>query len=185
MRRATRAILGSAVVGGFALLVDAGRVVSTDRLVDHLWGERPPPTARALLQGCVAELRRTLRRTGRQCLVTRAPGYVLEVRPGELDADRFEELAAAAVGAATPAEAAALLYRALELWRGPVLDDVAVDELSTADSDGLPRLLLELVAALRATDAVAVDVRSCRPDVFTQLGSDDGDREGDRFVVRF
>ncbi len=141
------------------LLVDAGRVVSTDRLVDHLWGERPPPTARALLQGCVAELRRTLRRTGRQCLVTRAPGYVLEVRPGELDADRFEELAAAAVGAATPAEAAALLYRALELWRGPVLDDVAVDGLA---------------AAVTRLEERRLEVIEQRIDVDLQLGRDIG-----------
>jgi DNA-binding SARP family transcriptional activator/tetratricopeptide (TPR) repeat protein len=114
------------------LLVDAGRVVSTDRLVDLLWGERPPPTARALLQGCVAELRRTLRRTGRQCLISRTPGYLLQVGPGELDADRFEDLTRAAAGAATPAEAADLLYGALGLWRGPALDGVAVDGLAPA-----------------------------------------------------
>ena len=62
---------------------------------------------------------------------------------------------------------------------------VALAALSNADGDGLPRLLLELVAALRATDAVAVEVRSRRPDVFTQLSSDDVDRDGDRLVVRF
>ena len=62
---------------------------------------------------------------------------------------------------------------------------VTLAALSTADGDGLPRLLLELVAALRATDAVAVEVRSRRPDVLTQLSSDDVDRDGDRLVVRF
>ncbi|MEU4427065.1 BTAD domain-containing putative transcriptional regulator [Actinoplanes sp. NPDC024001] len=115
-----------------ALLVDAGRVVSTDRLIECLWGESPPPTARALLQGSVAELRRTLRRTGRQCLASRPPGYLLELLPGELDADRFEELTAASARAATPTEAADLLYRALALWRGPTLDGIAVDGLAPA-----------------------------------------------------
>src|SRR5689334_23331191 len=69
------------------LLLDANRVVSADRLVDQLWGERPPATARSLLQGCVAQLRRALHTGDRQPLVTRPPGYVLEVRPGELDLD--------------------------------------------------------------------------------------------------
>ena len=62
---------------------------------------------------------------------------------------------------------------------------VALAALSTADGDGLPRLLLDLVAALRATDAVAVEVRSRRPDVLARLGSDDVERVGDRLVVRF
>src|SRR5688572_27906858 len=83
------------------LLLNANRVVSTDRLVDHLWGERPPPTARSLLQGCVAGLRRTLRvgRDGR--LLTRAPGYLLVVHHGESDVDQFEELVDAAQRCAT------------------------------------------------------------------------------------
>jgi DNA-binding SARP family transcriptional activator/tetratricopeptide (TPR) repeat protein len=141
------------------LLIHAGRVVSADRLVDHLWGERPPPTARALLQGCVAELRRTLRRTGRQCLVSRVPGYVLEVRPGELDADRFAELVAAAADAATPAEEADLLYQALALWRGPALDGVAVEGLAPA------------VAQLEERRLEAVEQRI---DVDLRLGRDLG-----------
>ncbi len=62
---------------------------------------------------------------------------------------------------------------------------VALAALSTADGDSLPRLLLELVAALRATDAAAVEVRSRRPDVLAQLGPDDVDRVGDRLVLRF
>ncbi len=108
------------------LLLNAGRVVSTDRLVDHLWGEQPPPTVRGLLQGCVAQLRRALRTGDHQPLVTRAPGYVLETRPGDLDLDRFEDLVARAAGAPL-AEASNLLHEALSLWRGPVLDDIPLD----------------------------------------------------------
>ena len=62
---------------------------------------------------------------------------------------------------------------------------VTLAALSAADGDKLPMLLLELVAALRATDAVAVAVRSRRPDVLAQLSSEDVDRVGDRLVVRF
>src|SRR5690242_10123516 len=107
------------------LLVHRNRVVSTDRLVDDLWGQQAPPTARGLLQGCVAGLRRTLRAsdgTARQPLLTRPPGYLLEVRDGEFDLDRFEALAAeagrsAAEGSPTALErAATLLAEALSLW---------------------------------------------------------------------
>jgi DNA-binding SARP family transcriptional activator len=108
------------------LLLEANRVVSADRLVDQLWGERPPSTARGLLQGCVAQLRRALRAGDRQPLVTRPPGYMLEVRPGELDLARFEDLVARAA-TATPDEASDLLHEALALWRGPFLDGVVVE----------------------------------------------------------
>jgi DNA-binding SARP family transcriptional activator len=110
------------------LLVNANRVVSTDRLAHSLWGDHPPASARGLLQGCVAQLRRSLQidedGERRQPLVTRAPGYLLEVRPGEFDLDRFEELAAAARHA-PPEQAASYLYEALALWRGPALEDIA------------------------------------------------------------
>jgi hypothetical protein len=66
------------------LLLQANQVVSVDRLVDHIWGDQPPVSARALLQGCVAGLRRALRVRAGERLLTRAPGYLLEVRPGEL-----------------------------------------------------------------------------------------------------
>src|SRR5689334_16140390 len=78
------------------LLLNANRVVSADRLVSHLWGDDASPTARGLLQGNVARLRRALREGDRQPLWTRPPGYLLEVRPGELDHDRFEKLTAEA-----------------------------------------------------------------------------------------
>jgi len=111
------------------LLLNANQVVSTDRLVECLWGERPPAAARSLLQGRVAELRRTLRNghdRKHQPLVTRPPGYCLEVQPGQLDVDQFERLVATAEQA-SPEQATALLDQALALWRGPVLDGVPVD----------------------------------------------------------
>ena len=62
------------------LLLDANRVVSAERLIDDLWGESPPETARSALQVYVAGLRKAL--GGRRMLRTAAPGYVLEMEPG-------------------------------------------------------------------------------------------------------
>jgi DNA-binding SARP family transcriptional activator/tetratricopeptide (TPR) repeat protein len=115
------------------LLLHANKVASVDRLVTDLWGDQSPPAARDLLQGNVARLRRALRTdrggTVWQPLVTRPPGYLMQVRSGELDCDRFEELAAAgrlthdALKGALE-QAAAMLDEALALWRGPVLDGI-------------------------------------------------------------
>ncbi|WP_433332420.1 alpha/beta fold hydrolase [Spirillospora sp. CA-294931] len=110
------------------LLLHANRVVSTDRLIEHLWADHAPSAARELLQGCVARLRRALPGE-RRTLVTRAPGYLLEVPPGELDQDRFEHLTAAAHALHGDAlqERSALLTQALALWRGPALDGILLD----------------------------------------------------------
>ncbi|MBE8521888.1 tetratricopeptide repeat protein [Amycolatopsis sp. H6(2020)] len=118
------------------LLLNAGTVVPMDRLVESLWGRQPPPTARGLLQGCVSGLRRVLRpglEPGRQLLVRRNSGYCLQLRPGELDLHRFDELVAAAdrlAASELPAageQAADLLGEALALWRGPVLGGAVPD----------------------------------------------------------
>jgi DNA-binding SARP family transcriptional activator/tetratricopeptide (TPR) repeat protein len=117
------------------LLVHDGGVVSTDRLADQLWDQDPPPTARSLIQGCVAGLRRALR-TGAGELVTRPPGYVLCLAPGAVDRDRFEELAAEADAAVARERAAGLRREALALWRGPALDGI-VPEACRAESSRL------------------------------------------------
>src|SRR6266849_1519263 len=69
------------------LLLDAGRVVSVDRLLDALWGEQPPRTAVTSLQNFVSQLRKTL---GPEVLATRAPGYMLRVAAETVDASVFE-----------------------------------------------------------------------------------------------
>jgi predicted ATPase/DNA-binding SARP family transcriptional activator len=110
------------------LALEAGHVVSSDRLIDVLWGDRPPATAPKILQGYVSRLRKLLP-AGR--LETREPGYVFRLAGEELDLARFERLrneAAAAAEGEQWQSAAALLREALELWRGPPLADVA-DEL--------------------------------------------------------
>jgi DNA-binding winged helix-turn-helix (wHTH) protein len=89
------------------LLLNANRVLSRERLIDELWGEDPPETAVATVQVYVSRLRKVL---GAERLVTRRPGYVLQVAPEELDVDEFERLRTSG----RPAEAVAL-------WRGPAL----------------------------------------------------------------
>jgi predicted ATPase/DNA-binding SARP family transcriptional activator len=97
------------------LLLHPGEVVSSDRLVDELWGEHPPATAATSLRNLVAQLRRRL---GAETIVTRPPGYLLEVGDDELDLRRFERLVAEARDADLE-RAARLLCEALALWRGP------------------------------------------------------------------
>jgi DNA-binding SARP family transcriptional activator len=101
------------------LLLEPGRVVSTDRLVDALWGEHPPRTASTSLQNFISQLRKTL---GPEVLETKPPGYRVRVRPGDLDLDRFRTLVDTA-RATEPSARAAKLRHALALWRGPPLAD--------------------------------------------------------------
>src|SRR5436190_11330901 len=71
------------------LLLRANEVVSTDRLIDGLWGEEPPETVAKALQVHVSQLRKAL---GPDAIRTQPPGYALAVGPGELDLDRFRLL---------------------------------------------------------------------------------------------
>jgi DNA-binding SARP family transcriptional activator len=101
------------------LLLRRNEVVSTDALLDGLWGESPPPRALGSLQNYVSHLRKAL---GDDVLVRQPPGYVLRVGPDELDVDWFERLVADA-SRKHPAERAERLRSALALWRGPALAD--------------------------------------------------------------
>ena len=83
------------------LLLDANRSVSTDRLVDGLWGDEPPQRAAATLQVYVSNLRKALEpdrspRAEPTVLLTQAPGYVLAVDPEQVDLFRFERLVSVA-----------------------------------------------------------------------------------------
>jgi DNA-binding SARP family transcriptional activator len=124
-----------------ALLLEAGRVVPTDRLVDLLWGEEAPKTATTSLQNAVSRLRREL---GEDVLETRAPGYVLRVDPGQIDATRFEQLVRSARTAA-PAERRELLEQALRLWRGPALAEFTFEQFAQAEIRRLEELRLVAV----------------------------------------
>ena len=102
------------------LALRRGTVVSTDAIIDCLWGERPPQTAVKSVQVYVSRLRRSL---GDDVIVTRPPGYALEIEPEQLDLARFERLVDEA-RQLPPAEAATSLRDALALWRGPPLADL-------------------------------------------------------------
>jgi len=130
-----------------ALLLEAGRVVPTERLVDQLWGEEPPRTATTSLQNAISRLRRAL---GEELIETRAPGYVLRADPEWIDATRFERLLRAARGAVAR-ERRELLEQALALWRGPALADFAFEQFAQAEIRRLEEL--RLVAVEERIDA--------------------------------
>ena len=123
------------------LLLNANRVVSTERLIDDLWGDSPPSTARAALQVYVAGLRKALGTDG-ATLRTRAPGYVLDVEEGALDLDRFAQLCAEAHESPDPERRAALLHEALELWRDEPLPELRAEPFSSAAVAQLEQLRL-------------------------------------------
>jgi DNA-binding SARP family transcriptional activator len=130
-----------------ALLLRAGEVVSTDSLVDAVWGNAAPRTASTSLQNAVSALRKVL---GPDLLLTRPPGYVLAVDRESVDVRRFERLLGEAAGL-PPAERAALLREALGLWRGEPLGELAFEPFAQPEIRRLEEL--RLVAAEELTDA--------------------------------
>jgi len=118
-----RALLG-------VLLLHPNEVVSSERLIDELWGERPPATAPKLVQTYVSQLRREL---GPETIETRAPGYLLRVDKHAVDAARFRELVAEGrwLAASDELERARSAYgEALALWRGPPFADVLFESFA-------------------------------------------------------
>jgi DNA-binding SARP family transcriptional activator len=121
------------------LLVDANRVVSADRLTADLW-EAPPQDAHGALQNQVSRLRKVLG----DRLVTKAPGYLVRVEPGELDLDRFRSLVAEAGSTADLAARSRLLREADGLFRGTPLGDVEAP-FATSEAAALDELRLAAV----------------------------------------
>ena len=132
------------------LLLRANEVVSSDALIDGLWGERAPPTAAHTLQVYVSRLRGVLRQGGvdDDVLVTRPPGYMLRVGFGGLDLARFEQLAEdgrRALAAGSFARAVEKLRDALALWRGPPLSDLAYEPFAQLEVERLEERRLAVV----------------------------------------
>jgi DNA-binding SARP family transcriptional activator len=123
------------------LLLHANELVSTDRLIDQLWGTAPPATAAKNIQVKVSRLRKAL---GEERVVTQPPGYVLRVEPSEVDLGRFEQLASEAARAA-PDDAAMKLGEALALWRGPALADLAYESFAQAEITRLEEMRLAVL----------------------------------------
>jgi DNA-binding SARP family transcriptional activator len=129
------------------LLLHANEVVSSQRLIDSLWGDRAPATAANTLQVHVSRLRRLLEPPGssREILLARPPGYVLRVALGELDLHRFESLVEAARRSRSggdPAAASASLHEGLGLWRGSPLSDFTAERFAQAPIERLEELRL-------------------------------------------
>ena len=109
------------------LILHAGETVSTDALVDGVWGDSPPDAARRTVQAYVSNLRRALETVRTDTLVPRPPGYALTVDPEVIDARRFRQDVDRARGAieSDPSLAARLLRDGLALWRGSPFADLA------------------------------------------------------------
>jgi DNA-binding SARP family transcriptional activator len=123
------------------LLLQANEVVSTDRLIDQLWGAAPPATVAKSIQVYVSRLRKAL---GNERLVTQPPGYVLRVDPSDVDLGRFEQLVSEATRAA-PDSAARKLGKALGLWRGPALADLAYESFAQVEIARLEEMRLAVL----------------------------------------
>jgi DNA-binding SARP family transcriptional activator len=133
-------------------LLHANKTLSTDRLIDELWGESPPATAAKTIQVYISRLRKALaggEDEGSACaIVTRKRGYELELDPESLDAHRFERLVAEGrneLAAGRPEGAVQVLEEAMSLWRGPPLADLAYEPFAQRE---IARLQDLRVAAL-------------------------------------
>ncbi|MGH2446068.1 MAG: BTAD domain-containing putative transcriptional regulator [Candidatus Limnocylindria bacterium] len=137
-RRAHRRLLS-------ILLVESGRPLDTEVIIDRFWGDEPPETARAALQTYVSQLRRLL---GEELIVRSGSGYLLDLRGQHLDSQVFNAFASAArtaLDAGAWHEVLNDAERALALWRGPPFPELQGDEFAMAEIARLEELRIELV----------------------------------------
>ncbi|MGI9053562.1 MAG: AfsR/SARP family transcriptional regulator [Ilumatobacteraceae bacterium] len=126
-----------------ALLLRPNDVVPTDHLMAVIWGDHPPDSARKLVQVYVSQLRSSL---GADAIETVAQGYRVRVAATGLDSQRFDRMRAdgrTALADGNPELALALARRALSLWRGPALSDVAYEPFASAAAARLDELRLD------------------------------------------
>jgi DNA-binding SARP family transcriptional activator len=143
------------------LLLRANEAVSSERLVDQLWGEHPPRTATTSLQNSVSQLRKLL---GAEILQTRPAGYVLELGGARFDLSRFEELVREARGA-DGSRRATLLREALGLWRGPALADSELEDFAQGEIHRLEDLRLGVLE-----DRIAADLEGgVEPELVAEM----------------
>lgn len=125
--------------------LSGGEVVSTDRLIDAVWGAWPPPSAGKALQVYVSQLRDAVEpvRHAPSVIVSQAPGYALALPPQAVDVRVFERLwdeGRRLRTSESPDSAAEVLSRALALWRGPPLADLAYEEALTQEVSRLEEM---------------------------------------------
>jgi DNA-binding SARP family transcriptional activator len=145
-----RALLG-------VLLLHANEVVPTERLIDEVWGEDPPPTVQKMVQVFVSRLRTVLEADGERnrILVTRPAGYLLAITPEQFDLARFQGLVgeARAILRTDPRAAGDKLRAALALWRGAPLSDLGFEPFAQL---AIPRLEEMRLSAL--ADRIEADL---------------------------
>jgi DNA-binding SARP family transcriptional activator/tetratricopeptide (TPR) repeat protein len=144
------------------LATAAGRPVSAARLIEFLWSADPPASAANRVQALVSGIRRRLGPAA-GVLRTVAPGYLLDVEPGQVDASEFERLVASArsdCAAGRKSAAADKLSRSLRLWRGTALDSVqgTAAELYAAHLEEMRLQALEYLAGLLLDDGRGADL---------------------------
>lgn len=124
------------------LLLRAGRAVPVEVLADRVWGERLPADPRSSLHTYITRLRTALRDGGELLRTTSGGGYLIQVDPAQLDLAEFQALLAEAdlVPGGDGEREAEFLRRALELWQGPPLSDIASDVLRQQDLPALTEL---------------------------------------------
>ncbi|TNM59285.1 transcriptional regulator [Streptomyces sp. NP160] len=145
------------------LVVESGRVVSADRLVDDLWDGEPPPKALGALQVHVSHLRRSLEpgrapREPASVLVSAPPGYALRLPRSSVDAWRFEDLLAGAGELADPRARRARLAQALACWSGPAFAESVDTAWAGPEAARLEELRRSAVERAAAADLDAGDV---------------------------
>jgi DNA-binding SARP family transcriptional activator/tetratricopeptide (TPR) repeat protein len=142
--RPVRGLRRKAVLAVLAL--QAGEVVSTDRLTDVVWGQAAPATAVNTLQSHMSYLRAVL---GDKCaILAQAPGYLLDLCGDGTDVREAERLLTQGTRSAEPAETARQLRRALSLWRGRPLADVTGVAWLEGQAERLDLLRLRIRQAL-------------------------------------
>ena len=152
------------------LAINANEVVSRDRLVDELWGERAPASAGHAIHVYVSGLRKALG----HALRTHAPGYVLELDPDELDSRRFERLleeGRRANSEASAVSAAALLREGLALWRGPALAEFVYEPFAQSEIARLEELRLVALEERIAADLELGRYAALVPELEALVGS--------------
>src|SRR5438132_2304507 len=115
------------------LTLHVGETVSSDRLIDEVWGENPPPTAQHALGVHVGRLRQSV---GVDRIETHPNGYRLRAEGSDVDFVRFEALVAEgsrALAGGDPQAATIALTRGLALWRGDALGDLATSNVARAE----------------------------------------------------
>ncbi len=125
------------------LLIEGDAGLSADRLIDELWGERPPRSAANMIQGSVSRLRKLV--DGNASVVSRPFGYALAVPAEQVDARRFEALVREGerlLREGSVAAAAEMFRAGLSLWRGRAFEDVPRTPAVAAETDRLDELRL-------------------------------------------